>query len=89
MRYVLVFHYILSVISMNPKLCINCKFFKNDLFQDNKYGKCMKFPKVNDIDYFLVSGVKPAKKIDYNFCSIVRMYNPECGPDAKLFEHKK
>jgi hypothetical protein len=49
----------------------------------------MKFPKVNDIDYFLVSGVKPAKKIDYNFCSIVRMYNPECGPDAKLFEHKK
>jgi hypothetical protein len=73
---------------MNPKLCTNCKFFKNDLFQDNKFGKCLKSPIVNDVDYFLVTGVNPSKKVDYNFCSIVRKYNPECGPDGKLFEPK-
>ena len=89
MKFVLAFHFIFSVLSLEPKLCINCKFFKNDLFMDDKFGKCLKSPKVNDIDYFLVSGVKPSTKKEYHFCSIVRMYNPECGPDGKLFEPKE
>lgn len=54
----------------------------------DQFGKCLKYPIVNDIDYFLVTGVKPSKKIDYNYCSIVRKYNPECGPDGKLFEKR-
>ena len=86
MRFVLGFYLLGSVLSMTTRLCVNCKFFRNDLFLEDIYGKCMKSPKVNDVDYFLVTGVKPIKKRDYNYCSIVRKYNPECGPEGKLFE---
>jgi len=88
MRFVLLLHLLAEALSMSSKLCVNCKFFRNDLFQDDKFGKCMKFPKVDDIDYFLVTGEKPSNKVDYQYCSIVRKYNPECGTDAKLFEPK-
>ena len=89
MKFVLVFHFIFSVLSLEPRLCVNCKFFKNDLFQEDKLGKCLKSPIVNDIDYFLVNGMKRSEKIDYVYCSIVRKYNPNCGPEGKLFEQKK
>jgi len=87
MKFIIIFHFILSVISMNPKLCVNCKYFRGTFMMD-QFGKCLKSPIVNDIDYFLVTGVKPSKKIDYNYCSIVRKYNPECGPEGKSFEKR-
>lgn len=49
-------------------------------------GKCAKSPIVNHVDYFLVTGVIPTKIKDYHYCSVVRKYNPECGPEGKLFE---
>lgn len=88
MKFVLVFHFILSVLSLEPKLCVNCKFFRGELFRD-EFGKCLLFPKRNDVDYFLVNGVKPSKKIDYEYCSIIRSYDPTCGKEGKLFERKK
>lgn len=88
MRFILVLHLLAEVLSMSTKLCVNCKFFRNDLFMDDKFGKCIKSPKVDDIDYFLVTGVKPSNKVEYHFCSIVRKYKPECGVDGKLFEPK-
>jgi hypothetical protein len=89
MKFVLLFYFMLSVLSLEPKLCVNCKFFKKELLLEDRFGKCLKSPKVNDVDYFLVSGVKPSTKKEYNFCSIVRKYNPECGPEGKLFEQKE
>lgn len=85
MRFVLVFHLLWSVISMNPKLCINCKHFRGEFLMD-RYGKCAKSPVVSDVDEYLVTGRIDNRKREYNFCSIVRKYNPACGPDGKLFE---
>ena len=85
MRSLLLFHFLLSVVSMSPKLCIHCKHFRGN-FLSNEFGKCAKSPIVNKVDYFLVTGVVATKKKDYNYCSIVRKYNPECGPEGKLFE---
>jgi hypothetical protein len=84
MRFLVVFHVFLSVVSMTPKFCVNCKHYMGN----DSYGKCAKSPIVYHIDDYLVTGVIPSKKKEYNFCSIVRKYGPECGPQGKLFEQK-
>lgn len=55
---------------------------------DPRFGKCAKSPVVSDVDEWLVTGRINHQKRDYNYCSIVRKYNPQCGPDGKLFEQK-
>lgn len=87
MKFIIIFHFILSLISLSPKLCVNCKYFRGNFFEKN-YGTCSLFPKVNDVDFFLVTGVKKNKRIEYEYCSIVRKYNPDCGTDGKLFEKR-
>jgi len=94
----LVFYLLLSAVSMgpkrvlnhphqgsyeNPKICIHCKHFIHSV--SDRYGKCAKTPIVETIDPYLVTGVLTKHK-DYEFCSIVRKYNPACGPQGKLFE---
>ena len=78
---------ILPVFSLNeiaPKLCINCKFFKNSLLTNNKFGRCSLFPKEEkrDINYY-VSGME--KNIDFHFCSTARTYDDMCGKDGKKY----
>ena len=58
MNYILIVIYcnmlsLFSVVSTKPKLCINCKHFKNNFWSDNSFGKCLLFPEVikND-NYF-------------------------------------
>ncbi len=89
MRWILLFSLFVQVCSMNPKLCINCKHFRGEFLTDPRFGKCAKSPVVSDVDEYLVTGLIHNKKREYNFCSIVRKYNPQCGPDGKLFEDKK
>ncbi len=73
---------------MSPKLCINCKHYRGEFLMD-RYGKCAKSPILkNSIDDYLVTGEKPSNKKEYEFCLIVRKYNPHCGPSGKLFEPK-
>jgi len=55
---------------------------------DQRFGKCAKSPVVSDVDEHLVTGRINHQKREYNYCSIVRKYNPACGPDGKLFEQK-
>ena len=91
---VIYYYSILSVFLVNstkPKLCINCKYFKNDLLSGSSFGKCILFPivtKDENSDY-LVNGIKSAEKVDYNYCAIVRKYDDRCGKDGKLYEKKK
>ena len=67
MKYILIFIYysILSTFSVNstkPKLCIDCKFFRNDLFAGSSFGKCSLFPSVKDNEdslNYLVNGITP------------------------------
>jgi hypothetical protein len=71
-----------------PPLCVNCKFFKQDPFVMNKYGKCVKFPKENDNLYFLVNGRTETPSQDYYYCTTSRSVDSMCGPEGKLFELK-
>lgn len=87
MRFVLVFLFV-NVLSMSPKLCIHCKHFRGEFLTDQRFGKCAKSPVVSDVDEWLVTGRIHNQKREYNYCSIVRKYNPVCGPDGKLFEQK-
>jgi len=76
---------VFSVISIKPKLCINCKHF-NKYFMDDKFSKCALFPIVEEDDYFLVNGKKNVKPLDYHYCSVCRIYDEMCGKDGKLYE---
>ena len=87
-----IFFIILSIMvvpfsesQIKPKLCIDCKFYKKDLF-NSKFGKCSLFTLNYDQDYFLVDG-NTGKK-DYLFCSIARKYDHMCGEKAKFYEKK-
>jgi hypothetical protein len=74
-----------SESQIKPKLCINCKFFKN-YFLNSKYGKCEMFITTYDNDYFLVNGNK--NKIDFAFCSTARKFEDMCGEQGKFYEKK-
>ena len=77
-----------SVISLKPKLCIDCKFFTKNIFISNKFGKCSLFP-IKEIDNgYLIDGVKNIKNVDYQYCSISREYEHMCGKEGKLYEKK-
>ena len=89
----IIFSIIIPVFSLNdqmtPKLCVNCKFFKNNFLDENKFGKCSLFQKPDmdiDIDYF-VTGVK--KKSDLQYCSIARNYDNMCGKEGKKYVNKR
>lgn len=92
MKYFFIIIYYLNLFmflskSTKSKLCIDCKFFKNDLFGKN-FGKCLLFEKTENYDDFLVDGKKRNKKIDYYYCSIARQFDDMCGKDGKLYEPK-
>ena len=76
--------------STKPKLCINCKFYKNDFIFSNSFGKCSLLVKNNPTDDydFLVDGIKRRKNPEYYFCSVARTFDNMCGKDGKLYEEK-
>jgi hypothetical protein len=91
MNYIL-FVILLSVYSLEQKLCINCKFFRNTRFCDDKYGKCSlfnnSFEEKNDFSLVNGKSIKKIKNDEYHFCILARKYEFMCGKKAKLFETK-
>lgn len=87
----ILFSTIVSAVSMKPKFCIDCKYFKNGISTSDKFGKCSLFPKV-DTDpydtYFLIDGKREPKKIEYTYCSTSRKYDDMCGIEGKFYEKK-
>jgi len=85
---------IVSIFALNevrPKLCINCKFFRNSFNNDNtvadsRYGKCLLFPKLETDFDFLVTGIE---NIDYYYAYIARKYVDMCGVEGKLYKKTK
>ena len=73
---------VLSLTELQPKLCVNCKFFMNNFISGNKYGKCSFFPK-REMTIDLVTGIK--KDSNYQFCSIARDYDDMCGKEGKKY----
>lgn len=78
----------LSVISLKPKLCIDCKFFTKNIFTPNKFGKCSLFPKIEIDNDYLIDGVENIKNVDYHYCSTSREFEHMCGKEGKLYEKK-
>ena len=82
---------ILSQISasrIRPKFCVDCKFYKKDLFTFSEFGKCTLFPREKYNDYFLVNGNKNDNNIEYHYCSTSRNSDRMCGEEGKYYEKK-
>ena len=86
MKLFILFPFLL-VVSLDKRPCVKCKHFRGTPLME-KYGTCSLFPKVNEVDYFLETGVKKYKRKLHEYCSIIRQYNPECGKEGKLFEKR-
>ena len=89
MKYIIVFFcsILLPIFSWKkntPKLCLNCKFFINDLM-GNQYGKCSFFPTELSDAKFLVTGIKTT---DYYYCSTARQYENMCGKEGNKYKNK-
>ena len=91
----MIYYIILPIFCLKeitPKICVNCKFFKNSFtsdnrLRDNKYGKCSFFSTVEkhtNIN-FLVTGIQ---EINYFYCSTAREYNDMCGKEGKMYVKK-
>ena len=66
--------------------CIKCKFFKNNLFTDSKFGKCSLYPRSVENNDFFVTGIETSKKIEYTYCSVARTFDSMCGKDGKFYQ---
>jgi len=79
----------ISTDAIKPKLCINCQFFTKGFFTDNNFGRCLMFPKEEELDdNFLVTGIKGKKNIEYTYCSIARNVDSKCGKEGRFYEKK-
>lgn len=76
--------YIVTSLNVKPKYCENCKFFI-PYEQYNEYGKCSKFPLINNLG--LVSKEKEIK--DYFYCATARCQENMCGIEAKEYVKKR
>lgn len=74
------------VRSLNePKLCVNCVFFKNELFNSNTYGKCTAFPIQNENNDHLIDGRFTKEVTTYYYCSTSRKSSTLCGEEGRRF----
>jgi len=76
---------ILSFKEMKPKFCVNCKYFLTDN-DSGKYGKCALFPRRDDNNFWLVSGIHYIE--EYKYCFAIRTNKDECGPEGKMYKKK-
>ena len=89
MKCMLLFCSILSIFALKGEnLCINCKHFKKDLFEINKFGKCSLFPREIHNKHHLVDGSPNIPINEYFYCSTARGYEDMCGKMGILFEKK-
>lgn len=73
------------IASLQPKLCINCKYFITDNNM-GKLGTCLLFPKErNEGLYDLVTGVD----VEYMYCYSTRAEEDLCGKKGKMFKKKR
>lgn len=80
---------IFSLKEIKPKLCINCKYFIEDVEvgKFSKGNKCLLFPKDdgNNI-YSLVHGIEEYN--GYFYCATARSRESMCGNEGKKYKKK-
>jgi hypothetical protein len=74
----------LPILSLKPKLCINCKYFLTDN-DTGKFGKCSLFPRKEDDIYNLVNGIQIKNINEYYYCSASRELEHLCGLEGKMY----
>jgi len=79
---------VFSLKETKPKACINCKYFIPTTDDEVKFGKCSAFPKKVDDQFFLVTGTKEDKIIDYTYCSVARNNDRMCGNEGIMHKRK-
>lgn len=77
-----------SLRHSKPKICTDCKYFIQS-GTDNKYGRCLAFPKLENKKYILVVGEEANILSDYNYCFIARDSDNMCGTNGKNYKKKK
>lgn len=79
--------FVISVESLEPKLCKNCKHFIQNP-RDIKFSKCGLFTKLQEDNYVLIDNIVFEVPVEHYYCSVSRNYNYMCGRKAKKFEEK-
>jgi hypothetical protein len=86
------FYTFLSCVSLQLKFCVDCKFAINNMDLDNKFMRCLLFPKSDEIiNEILVTGVIEdtwLSEKDYIFCSTARKFEHRCGKEGKMYKKK-
>ena len=85
MKFIMLFTLLLPLYAFQgePKLCMNCKYFKKFFLQENRFGKCALFPRETKGNDYLVDG-KTNPQTDY-YCSTARLSDSMCGVDGYFF----
>jgi len=76
---------VISLKQVNPKFCINCKYFIPDI-NTGEFGKCSFFKKKENKIHFLVTNITQE---EYYFCSTARDANDMCGEEGKHYKKKE
>jgi len=69
------------------KFCKDCRFYIKNT-KNPEYSKCYRFPKIEDNDYYLVTGIKSDTNTEYYYCSTARFSENLCGERGKKYEKK-
>ena len=72
-----------------PKFCINCIYFKNDLWNRNVFAKCRLFTTEVDNKYYLIDGRVTEEVIDYHYCTTARKSESMCGERGQKYIAKQ
>lgn len=81
----------MSVVSLKPKFCINCKhFIPDDDPNLVEYGKCSlsKYVIDKNDEQFLVTGIQIPLIVEYRYCSTMRSCENMCGKEGKNYVKK-
>lgn len=75
---------LVTTTALTPMLCVNCKYFRKDLFTEPRFGKCAKFPERRP-ESTLVDGETQI----YKYCITARDSDSMCGKEGKFYEDRR
>jgi hypothetical protein len=80
----------LSLQLHTQKNCINCKYYiQNQYIDDKIFGKCLYNPNKLHKIFNLITGELIEDNSDYEYCTTARQFNYLCGASGKNYRPKK